>query len=239
MTMDFRSYAKGEMYRLRDGVATEVFPFQYNPTEVQRTYGVEWKDPDYHGQFVAATSFLRHSLQTLELELFFYNRSNGDGVEQMLARMEEFVLPGRRYDLPANATMRPTSPDHAMLVMGPLVHRGVVEALQIRHRIFNRTLGTMCAEVRLSFRRTSTYREEESEIVAATRWASEGNHERPDWVAQGAASDAADEVAWGAFGATNRAAAALRGAAAADAVTWGAFGHVGVPGSSGDFEEEP
>jgi hypothetical protein len=169
MNIDFQNYAKGEMYRLLDGVGTDAFPFQYNPTEIQRSFSVEWKDPDYPGQFAPATTFLRHGLQTTEFELFFYNRSNGKGVEALLARMMEFVYPGHRYDLPSNERHRPTSPDHAILVMGPMVLRGVVEAMQIRHRIYNRSLGTMCAEVRLTFRTVSTYEQQEMQMVSEVR----------------------------------------------------------------------
>jgi hypothetical protein len=178
--MDFRKFEKGELFHVLDnGAVFRSLPFQYNPSEITRTLGVEWKDPDYPGQFIAATSFLRHAPQVTSFELFFYNRSNGEGVEQVLAQLEEFVMPGWRYQNAAFREHRPTSPDRALLVMGPMLQRGVVENLEIRHRIFNRTLGTMCAEVQLTFRRISTFRHEEESVVANLRKQATQRRARP------------------------------------------------------------
>ena len=139
------------------GENARKYKFLYNPTEIEEEGSVKWRLTDHPGQYLPVASFIRIGEHRTTFELFLYARRLDGGtrvvtLSQEIARVQAFTLPGNALRVGAPQAV---SPGRTYLVLGNNSQGGVVESVNVTHKMFNEQLRTIVATVRVQFVQTS------------------------------------------------------------------------------------
>lgn len=157
---------KGALFRLYKEEIVDRLNFQYNPTEVKRSFSNSFRKTQHPGQVLTGTSFSRFGERPVGFTLMFYGREGEVDVDEIEARLELFTLPGPDFDSdnPSHVT-----PGRVKLVLGNRVLTGVLEKINVNEKMFDRTLRVQYIEAKVSFIVASRGFESELAYVQSVR----------------------------------------------------------------------
>lgn len=151
---DQQRLAKGGFAKVVRGQVTDLYRFQYNPTELSRGAPVEWDFTETPGQYLPAAVFTRFGKQNLSMELYIDGRgsnntsqTSADFVAYHLSELRQLVSPGPDFTV---ATAQFIAPPFVKFVFGDQVLNVVVTNVDERQQRFDRNLRPTAVRVSIS-----------------------------------------------------------------------------------------